>query len=84
MGHATHYAVVYGAPTLLWPVQVADAGTLSGTGEATYLLGLLQNKNSAPSAAIPCQSMSTGTLFGHAVAVITSGGERMHRLHHAG
>jgi hypothetical protein len=77
-GYALILHAFWCCDTPLWPVQVADAGTLSGTGEAIYLLGLLQNKYSAPGAAIPCQSMSTGTLFGHAVAVITSGGDSMH------
>ena len=54
-------------------LQVADAGTLSGTGEATFLLGLLQNRFTAPGDAIPCQSMATGTLLGHSVVVVTTG-----------
>lgn len=53
--------------------QVADNGTFSGTSEAAYVLGLLQNTYSAPQNAIPCQSIVTGSLFGQPVVVITSG-----------
>ena len=59
-------------PTCAW-MQVADAGTLSGTGEATFLLDLLHDNFTAPSDAIPCQSMSTGSILGHSVVVVTTG-----------
>lgn len=53
--------------------HVTYTGTFSGTSEAVYLLGSLQNKVAAPAAAIPCQSIVTGNLLGQPVVVITSG-----------
>lgn len=54
-------------------LQVADDGTFSGTSEAVYILGLLKQTYSAPSNAIPCQTITTGSLLGQPVVVITSG-----------
>lgn len=54
-------------------IMVADDGTFSGTSEAVFFLGLLQNKLQAPPNTAPCQQFYTGTLLGQSVVVAISG-----------
>ena len=54
-------------------LMVADNGTFSGTSEAVFVLDLLQSKNQAPAASVPCQALYTGTLFGEKVLLAISG-----------
>lgn len=56
--------------------MVADDGTFSGTSEAVFILGLLQNKLQAPANTNPCQQVYTGILLGQPVAVAISGDPR--------
>lgn len=58
-------------------IMVADNGTFSGTSEAVFVLGLLQNANQAPAATVPCQGLQAGTLFGQKVVVAISGEQAM-------
>ncbi|BDA42288.1 hypothetical protein COCOBI_03-1750 [Coccomyxa sp. Obi] len=54
-------------------IMVADDGTFSGTSEAVFILGFLQNKLQAPAETNPCQQFYTGTLLGQSVVVAISG-----------
>lgn len=78
--HLSQYSFEWGQPKSVYPEEFSvntpfafTDGTFSGTSEAVFILGFLQNKLQAPAETNPCQQFYTGTLLGQSVVVAISG-----------